>query len=327
MPTIEIGYALTSELHSAPALVRQAQMAEAAGFRFALISDHFTPFFNPHDDVPAESPFIWSVIGAIAQSTTTLRLGSGVTCPLFRYHPAIIAQAAATCETLMPGRFFLGLGTGANVNEHVVGGRWPSPGERVAMLAEAVRLIRRLWSGELVNARGPHFQVDQARLYSLPAAPPPLYLAASGPVTARLAAELGDGLIGLGPDRRMLDLYAQAGGADRPRFAQIAVCWGETAAAARQTAYDWWPLGLIPGAVIPELALPAHFDALRRAYGPADIERAVACGPDPAVHLARLQTFSDAGYTHLYIHQVGPDQEAAMRFYADQILPHFQVAR
>jgi len=317
----EIGYALTSEIHSANEMVRHAQQAEAAGFGFAMISDHIHPFFTRH----GESPFVWSVIGAIAHTTTRLRLGSGVTCPIIRYHPAIVAQAAATCETMMPGRFFLGVGTGANLNEHVTGERWPSPAERVAMLEEAVDVIRLLWQGGHVSFQGRYYTVDQARLYSLPDQPPPLIVAASGKKMARLAACIGDGLVGLSPDKELVDTYlAACNRPSMPRYAQTAVCWAKTVEEARRTAYDWWPLGLVPGQVIPELPLPSQFDALSKLFGEQDIERAVVCGPDPEKHLAKIQQFIDAGFTHIYVHQVGPDQEGFFDFYQSEIMPRFR---
>lgn len=315
---VQLGFALTSELHGAAALVRQAQQAEAAGFGFALISDHFHPFFTRH----AESPYVWSVIGAIAQATRTLRLGTGVTCPILRYHPALVAQAAATCETLMPGRFFLGVGTGANLNEHVTGERWPSPSERVAMLEEAVAVIRLLWQGGRRSHFGRYFTVDQAQLYSLPDQPPPLVIAASGQKMARLAGRLGDGLVGLAPDKSLVDTYlANARSVNLPRYAQLAVCWAPTEAEARRTALEWWPLGLIPGNVIPELPLPEHYAALSAGFTVNDIPRAVVCGPDPAQHLAAIRRFEAAGFTHVYVHQVGPDQEGFFDFYRREVLP------
>lgn len=317
---IEIGYALTSELHSANAMVSQAQQAEEAGFSFAMISDHFHPFFNRH----AESPFTWSIIGAIAHTTTRLRLGSGVTCPLVRYHPAIVAQAAATCETMMPGRFFLGVGTGSNLNEHIFGDKWPAPAVRVEMLQEAIEIIRLLWQGKLTNFNGRYYTVEQAKLYSLPDEPPPLIVAASGSKMAQVAGRMGDGLVGLAPDKKLVDKYLTAAGTDKkPRYAQMAVCWAETEEEARQTAFEWWPLSLIPGQLIPELPIPAHFDALIKLFAAEDIAQTVACGPDPERHLARLQEFIDAGFTHVYIHQVGPDQTGFFKFYKQEILPKF----
>ena len=317
---IEIGYALTSELHNANEMVRHAQQAEEAGFKFAMISDHFHPFFNRH----GESPFVWSVIGAIAHATKQLRVGSGVTCPIIRYHPAIIAQAAATCETMMPGRFFLGVGTGANLNEHVLGDAWPAPSVRVEMLAEAIEVIRLLWKGGQQCHFGKHYTLDQARLYSLPEKPPPLVIAASGRVMARLAARMGDGLVGLSPDRGLVDTYlAASSDKEKPRYAQMAVCLDKDVEKARQTALDWWPLGLIPGSVIPELPLPSHYEALSAGFTETDISRAVVCGPDPELHLAKIDEFIRAGFTHIYIHQVGPDQESFFDFYKKHILSKF----
>ena len=235
----EIGYALTSEIHSANDMVRHAQQAEAAGFGFALISDHFHPFFiDTAKSVCVERD------RRDCTRDDALRLGSGVTCPIIRYHPAIVAQAAATCETMMPGRFFLGVGTGANLNEHVTGDRWPSPAERVAMLEEAVEVIRLLWQGGNVSFQGRYYAVDQARLYSLPDQPPPLIVAASGKKMARLAARIGDGLVGLSA-RQGLGRYVSGRvfKPNKPRYAQMAVCWAKTVEEARRIAYDWWPLG------------------------------------------------------------------------------------
>ena len=323
MKTVQIGYALTSELHSANAMVQHARLAEQAGFTFALISDHFHPFFSRH----GESPFVWSVIGAIAHTTERLVLGSGVTCPLQRYHPALVAQAAATCATLMPGRFFLGVGTGAHLNEHIYGGKWPAPGQRVAMLAEAIEIIRRLWSGQECTYAGRYYTVEQAQLFSRPENPPPLVVAASGKRMAALAARLGDGLVGLAPDHELVDAYLAAGaGPNTPRYAQVTVCYARTEEAARRTAQDWWPLSLLPGSLIPELATPAQFDALARLPNEGAISRTVVCGPDPARHRARLREFTEAGFTHLYVHQVGPDQEGFFRFYQEEVLPVLATA-
>jgi len=187
----EFGYALSSEEHLPNDLVRHARLAEEAGFTFGLISDHFHPW---HDN-QGQSPFVWSVIGGIAQATERLRLGTGVTCPLIRIHPAIVAQATATCAAMMPGRFFLGVGTGENLNEHVTGVGWPAPDERVSMLEEAIEVMRELWEGDYTTFRGDWYEVDGARIYTLPEEPIELYVAAGAPRIAQLAGESGDGLI------------------------------------------------------------------------------------------------------------------------------------
>src|SRR3954465_13378228 len=159
----ELGYALSSEEHRPNDLVRAAQRAEEVGFTFALISDHFHPWV----DAQGQSPFVWSVLGGIAHATQRLRVGTGVPCPLVRVHPAIIAQATATVAAMMPGRFFLGVGSGENLNEHILGDRWPLPDERLEMLEEAVEVIRLLWQGGEQTHRGRHYTVDHARVYTL----------------------------------------------------------------------------------------------------------------------------------------------------------------
>src|SRR3954454_8124318 len=196
---MELGYAFSSEEHAPADLVRHARLAEEAGFGFGLISDHIHPWTNRQ----GHSGFVWSVLGAIAQSTSEFRIGTGVTCPLIRTHPAIIAHAAATVGCLMPGRFFLGVGTGENLNEHVLGARWPAPDERLEMLEEAVEVIRLLWQGGEQTHRGRHYTVDPTQIYHLPDEPPPIYVAAAQPLAAEVAGRIGDGLIGVAPDEEV----------------------------------------------------------------------------------------------------------------------------
>src|SRR5438067_7486426 len=207
-PGFEIGYALSSEEHGPRELVAQARRAEEVGFSFALISDHF----HPWTDRQGQSPFVWTVIGAIAQATGRLRLGTGVTCPLIRIHPAVIAQAAATSAAMMPGRFFLGVGTGENLNEHILGAKWPAPDERLEMLEEAVEVIRLLWQGGYQTHRGRHYTVEQARIYTLPEQLPEIAVAAAQPNAAELAGRIGDGFIGVAPERGLIEKFEQAGG-------------------------------------------------------------------------------------------------------------------
>ena len=247
------GYKLSSEEHDAPTLVRHARMAEEAGFEFAGISDHYHPWV----DRQGNSPFVWGVLGAIAQATERITVGTTVTCPTIRMHPALVAQAAATAAQLLPGRFFLGLGSGENLNEHVLGNRWPAAAERREMLAEAVEVIRELWTGRNVTHRGAHYQVEDARVYSLPDEPPPIYLAASGNRAARLAGEIADGLIGLAPERGLLEAFDGAGGAGKPKLAEINLCWARDEAEAVRTTLEWWPNALVPGELVAELPLPA----------------------------------------------------------------------
>ena len=203
---MQLGYAISSEEHAPLDLVENAVRAEAAGFELALISDHFHPWI----DRQGHSPFVWSVIGAIAARTERLRLGTGVTCPTIRIHPAIVAQAAATAAALLPGRFFLGVGTGENLNEHVLGDRWPPADLRRDLLEEAVAVMRELWQGEVTTHRGTHYTVEGARLYTLPEEPIEVMIAAGAADTAELAGRIGDGFVGTAPERELLPHYATA---------------------------------------------------------------------------------------------------------------------
>lgn len=249
------------------------------------------------------------MIGGIAQATERLRLGTGVTCPTVRTHPAIVAQAAATCAAMMPGRFFLGVGTGENLNEHILGDHWPSATVRREMLEEAVAIIRELWKGGLVEHRGAHYVVENARLYTLPDEVPPIAMAAAGPEAAELAGRIGDGFVGTAPDAELIATYESAGGRGKPRYGQVTVCWGADEASARRTAHEWWPNIAISGELGQVLPQPAHFEQAAQNVDEDDVAELVACGPDPERHVEFIQRFADAGYDHVYVHQVGPDQE------------------
>jgi G6PDH family F420-dependent oxidoreductase len=317
---VQFGYALSAEEHAPNDLVRHARLAEEAGFTFALISDHFHPWV----DAQGHCPFVWSVIGGIAQATERLRLGTGVTCPTIRIHPAIIAQAAATSAAMMPGRFFLGVGTGENLNEHVLGDRWPEYDVRAEMLEEAIEVIRLLWQGGNQSHRGRHYTVENARLYTLPEEPTPIMVAAAGAKAAELAGRIGDGLISVGPEAEVVQTFEGAGGAGKPRFAQATVCWAEDEATARRTAHELWAFSALPGELSQELPMPAHFEQATQIITEEMVAESIVCGPDPAKHVEQMQKYVDAGFDHIYIHQVGPDQEGFMRFYQQEVLPKLQ---
>jgi coenzyme F420-dependent glucose-6-phosphate dehydrogenase len=319
----EIGYAISSEEHAPNDLVKNARRAEEVGFTFALISDHFHPWV----DKQGHSPFVWSVIGAIAHATERLRLGTGVTCPLIRIHPAIIAQAAATAAAMMPGRFFLGLGTGENLNEHILGDRWPPYEVRREMLEEAVEIIRLLWQGGQQSYHGAYYTVENARLYTLPDQPPPIMVAAGGSQAAELAGQIGDGLIGTSPEAEVLKAFEQSGGARKPRYGQVTVCWAQDEAEARRTAYEIWPNAANQGELSQELPTPAHFEQAAKMVTEEQVAKSVICGPDPQRHIEALRKYIDAGYDHVYVHQVGRDQEGFFKFYQQQVLPEFQGAQ
>lgn len=314
---IQLGYALSSEEHSAQSLIENAVKAEAAGFSFALISDHFHPWL----DQQGQSPFVWSVLGAISQRTKTLRLGTGVTCPILRIHPAIIAQAAATTAALLEGRFFLGLGTGENLNEHIVGLGWPPIDQRQEMLEEAVEIIRMLWEGGMKSYYGNYFTVENAQIYSLPKELPELYLAASGSRSAALAGNIGDGFISTSPDTEVVQAFEEAGGMGKPTYGQLSVCIGKTEEEGITTAHTWWPNTALPGQLSQEMRLPSYFEQASTLVTKEQIAQQVICSLDPKAHLAKIQAYADAGFDHIYIHQIGPDQEAFFTFYEKEILP------
>jgi len=217
----QLGYSLSSEEFSPTELIRYAKQAEDTGFTFSLISDHYHPWSNdqPH------SGFVWSAIGGISQTTSKLMLGTGVTCPTMRISPAIVAQAAATSAFLMPDRFFLGVGTGENLNEHITGCHWPTPADRLEMLEEAIEVIRQLWKGGWQSHEGKYFTVEKARIFTLPKKVPDVMVAASKPGAAELAGRVGDGLISFEPKADLVKTFERAGGKGKPRFGQLTVCY------------------------------------------------------------------------------------------------------
>jgi coenzyme F420-dependent glucose-6-phosphate dehydrogenase len=318
---LEIGYALSSEEHPPNDLVGFAQRAEQAGFSFVLISDHYHPWTSKQ----GHSPFVWSVIGAIAATTNKLRLGTGVTCPTMRIHPAIIAQAAATAATMMPGRFFIGVGSGENLNEHVIGRKWPPLAVRQEMLEEAVSVMRLLWKGGNKSHRGRYFIVENACLYTLPEEPPPVYVAAGGNEMAVLAARIGDGLITAGDEEPVIKAFNSAGGKKKPKYSQLTVCWAKTEKEARRIAHEWWPISALPWSLLSELAIPKYFEEAAEKITEDAVAEAITCGPDPEQHIAKIRKAVKAGADHVYVHHVGKDQEGFFRFYEREVLPELGV--
>jgi coenzyme F420-dependent glucose-6-phosphate dehydrogenase len=313
---LRTGYKLCSEERAAPELVEDARRAEESGFDFAAISDHF----HPWTDTQGESPFVWSTIGAIAHATERIEIGTAVTCPTGRIHPAIVAQAAATSATLLPGRFWLGVGTGENLNEHITGGTWPALTARRAMLREAVHVMRRLWSGELVTHAGEFFRVETARLYSLPEHEPKIFVAAGGEASAELAATIGDGLITTSPDKAVVHTFSEAGGAG-PRIAEMAVSFDQDESKALKNVLRSWPLMGIPGELPAELPLPRDFEQAAEQVRLDDVRDKVVAGADVARYVEQIRVYADAGLDHVFLHQVGRDQEPFFRFAENELLP------
>lgn len=311
----EIGLFLSSEEHGPAALLRYARMGEEAGFRSAFISDHYHPWLERQ----GESPFVWSVIGAMA-GATRLRVMTGVTCPTVRIHPAIIAQAAATSALLLDGRFALGVGSGEALNEHILGTRWPATDVRLEMLEESVEIMRKLWQGDFVSHYGRHYTVENARIYSRPDQPPPVLVSAFGPKATKLAARIGDGFVTTAPDADAVSSYRSAGGKG-PAVACVKVCWGRDEAAARKLAHDLWRTTGVSGELSQELPMPAHFEQASQSVTEEMVADKIACGPDPERHVASLRGYLEAGFDEVYVSQIGEDQAGFLDFYFSEVAP------
>ncbi|HLM31714.1 MAG TPA: TIGR03557 family F420-dependent LLM class oxidoreductase [Solirubrobacterales bacterium] len=318
-----IGYTLSSEEFGPRELVGFARRAEEVGFDFLSISDHFHPWV----DRQGSSPFVWAVIGGLAEATERIEVTTGVTCPTTRIHPAIVAQAAATAAVMLPGRFSLGVGSGENLNEHILGDPWPETAVRQERLEEAIEVVRKLWRGGLQSHRGRHYTVQNARLYTLPEEPPPILVAGAGPKATALAGRVGDGFFGLVPDREVVQVFEDAGGEGKPSYGQVHVCWAADEAAAKRTALAWWPNAVVSGALNWELPLPSMFEDASSWASEDDVAEAVVCGPDPERIVDAIREFVDAGYDHVYFHQVGPDQEGFLDFAAEELLPRLADAQ
>ena len=314
---VRIGYTLSSEEHGPGDLLLYGRIAEESGFDFLTISDHFHPWTSRQ----GQSPFVWSVLGGLAVKTEEIPVMTAVTCPTMRIHPAIVAQAAATTASLLPNRFTLGLGTGENLNEHVTGTPWPESGERLDMLEEAIALIRRLWTGDLVTERTPHYTIDRARLYTIPETSPPIAVAASAPAAAMLAGRAGDALISTAPETEIVEAFRGAGGEGRPVYGQLTVCYGPDESKAKDEALEWWPNTSVPGGVGLELAEPQHFEDVAELITREQVGEKVVCGPDAGPIVEKIGMFTDAGFDQVFLHQVGPRQEEFLAFAKDELLP------
>jgi G6PDH family F420-dependent oxidoreductase len=317
---MKIGYFLSSEEWGPRDLVQLAVKAEAAGFEGLWISDHY----HPWNDEQGHSPFVWSVIGAIASATDAAKVTTAVTCPTLRIHPAIIAQAAATASILLEGRFCLGLGSGEALNEHILGVRWPEADERLEMLDEAVQVIRRLWQGGVHSHRGRHYRVENCRVYDLPERPPPIFVSGFGPKAIDLAARIGDGFCTVGPDAEAVKRFRS--GAKEGAVVQggVKVCWAPDEAQARKTAYRLWPNDALPGELAQVLPTPQHFEQASQLVTEDMVASETPCGPDVERHVQALQEYADAGFDELYVQQIGPEQDAFFEAYREHVLPRLR---
>jgi G6PDH family F420-dependent oxidoreductase len=314
-----IGYSLSSEEHPGSALVRFGSQARDHGFRDVIVSDHF----HPWNDQQGHSPFVWSVLGGLATAAPDARLGTGVTCPTIRMHPAITAQAAATAAE-MAGSFFFGVGSGENLNEHVLADRWPAADERLAMLEESLEVIRALWTGEEISYEGRYYRVEAARIYTRPATPIPIYVSAFGPKAAELAARIGDGLVNTGPASDIVETYREAGGGG-PAIAAAKACWATNEPEARRLVHRLWPNSGLPGQLAQELRTPGLFEQATEVVDEDAAVGSTPVGPDPEVHVTAITEYFEAGFDQVFVHQVGPDQEGFLRFYRDEVIPRMDT--
>lgn len=322
---MKIGYFLSTEEYPPAELVRQARQAEAAGFDALWISDHF----HPWNDAQGQSPFVWAVIGALSQACS-LPVTTAVTCPTVRIHPAVVAQAAATAAVLLQGRFTLGVGSGEALNEHITGAPWPSAEIRADMLEEAIAVMRSLWEGDFVNHRGTYYTVDQARIYTLPDEPPPVYVSGFGERSAALAGRIGDGYVTTSPDEYLLDVFRTHGGEGKPTQAGYKVCWSTDDDAAIDAAHRLWANSALPGEAAQVLPNPRHFEQLSTLVSRDMTRDSVAFGSDVQRHIAAFRPFARAGFDEVYISQMaGLDPrcsaEGFFTFYRDRVLPELRA--
>ena len=310
------GYFLSSEEHTAPALVDLAVRAEQAGFETLWVSDHY----HPWNDEQGQAPFVWSVLGGIAARTERVRCYTAVTCPTVRLHPAVVAQAAATTQQMFQGRFGLGVGSGEALNEHITGAVWPSAEVRLEMLEEAVDVMRRLWSGEVVRHRGTHYTVDTARLYSLPEQPVPVLVSGFGPKATELAARIGDGYMNVDPAAELVQRYRDSGGTG-PTHGGAKVCWSADPAHARREVHRLWPHQAVPGEHMQVLTSPQHFAQLSSAVTEdMAVEAVAAVGDRVEDFVEGLKPYVEV-FDEVYVSQVGDDQEGFFRFWETELKP------
>jgi G6PDH family F420-dependent oxidoreductase len=316
---MKIGYFLSCEEFGPADLLAQARAAEEAGFHGLWISDHF----HPWNDEQGESPFVWSLIGALSQVTSRMPVTTAVTCPTVRIHPAVLAQATATSATMLPGRFGFGVGSGEALNEQILGDDWPEADVRLEMLEEAIEVIRKLWTGEVITLKGEHYRVRHARLYTRPSEPPPILVSGFGPKSVDLAARVGDGYCTTGPDSELISRFRSNGGEGKPVHAGTKVCYGPDEAEARRTVHRIWPNEALPGELAQILSTPEHFEQATSLVTEEMIGESVPCGPDLERHIEMIREHAEAGVDELYVQQVGGGHEEFFAAYARDVLPQF----
>ncbi len=321
----QIGYAAMMEQFTPGELVDYSVAAESAGFRGVMAADHIQPWIPQQ----GQAGFVWAFMAAAAQRTQG-DIGPGVTCPSFRMHPAIVAQAAATMQQMFPGRFWLGLGSGEALNEHFAATYWPEPPERIARMFEAIEIIRKLFSGKDVKHSGQFFKMETMRLWTMPDEPPPIYVATAGPLTAEKTGRLCDGLITVGaPEAKIEGIFerfdkgAREAGKDpstMPRIIQIHLSWAPTEAEALHNALTQWPNG---GMKFPkqDIRSPFDFEQLAKIVRPEDFDGRMLISADLEAHRREIQKFANLGFDRIYLHNVGHNQREWIEAFGREVLP------
>lgn len=322
MPTPSFGLTLSSEEHAPTRLVDIAELAQDSGFDFVSISDHFHPWL----DAQGHSPFVWAVLGAIAERTETLDVAVGVSCPIMRMHPVIHAHAVATTARLFGSRFTWGVGTGEALNEHVLGDRWPPAPQRLEMLDESLELIRLLLSGDQITFEGRFYTAENAQIYDPPETPLPIIMSAFGPEAAKRAARIADGLWTTGAVDEVVEPWRDAGGTG-PVYTQFNVCWDRDQDRALDIVEEKWANGAMPGQPSQDLPTPAHFDMLRPLVRREDLAEQIPCGPDLSSLIDHVARAVDAGADHIYFHQIGDDQEGFCAQWRDVLQAELRALR
>ncbi|WP_132292094.1 TIGR03557 family F420-dependent LLM class oxidoreductase [Kribbella sp. VKM Ac-2568] len=314
---MRIGYFLSSEEYTPAQLIEQARLADESGFDGLWISDHF----HPWNDEQGQSAFVWGAIGAISQ-VCELPVTTAVTCPTVRTHPAVIAQAAATSAVLLNGRFTLGVGTGEALNEHIVGGPWPTVDVRLEMLEEAVEIMRRLWTEDgFVTHHGKHYTVDTARIYTRPDTPLPIYMSGFGPEATDVAARIADGFITTSPDKDLLKRFRDNGGGTKPTQVGFKVSYAPTEEEGIEQAHRIWANSGLPGELAQVLPSPRHFEQASELVTKEQTAKSVTCGSKADAHVEAFKPYVEAGFDEIYVANMGPHSVDMMKLYRDEVLP------
>jgi G6PDH family F420-dependent oxidoreductase len=322
--SMQLGYTMMTEQAGPKDLVSHVVGAEAAGFDFAVSSDHFFPWL----DEMGHAPNAWVTLGAAAQATSRIPLMTYVTCPIMRYRPAVVAQQAATLQLLSDGRFTLGLGAGENLNEHVIGEGWPPVAVRHEMFAEAVQIIKELLAGDgYTTFHGQFYDVDGGKIWDLPEGGVPIGIAVSGEKSVELAAEYADVLIATEPKPELTEMFERAGGGSKKRVGQMPISYGTDKAAAVTRAHSlfrWFGLGWKVNADLPGTA---GFDAASQFVREEDVESSIPCGNDVEAVIEAAKAYADAGFSHLALVQIGGDQQQPYLEWAQrELMPAWREA-